>query len=73
MKIPAVSDKIDFTQYIDPKDPSGVCMVHIPYNLFCIWREQGKQEVLEQALKDFRKLTKEFQNQINERLENKNA
>lgn len=69
MNVPSVSDKIDFSKYVFPNDPSGVCMIHIPYNMFHIFREQGKQEVYRDLLKEVKESGKKLSKIIEDKME----
>lgn len=67
--IPSVSDNIDFTKFIFPHDSSGLCMYHIPYNLFGIFKDQAVQKVYQELLKEYKDSGKKFCKLIEDKLE----
>ncbi len=69
LNISSVSEKIDFTQFLSINDPTGIVMYHIPYDYFHIWREQGKQEVYKELLKEAKKSYSEYCKFIEDKLE----
>ena len=50
-KLPSVKDNIDWTQFCNINDPSGMVMFYIPHNYFHVWRDQGKQEAYQEMKK----------------------
>ena len=57
-QVPSVNDEVDIDQFIFPNDPSGLCMIHIPYNYFCLFTAKREQKAIKEFLQELKKINK---------------